>query len=570
MKRLENSYRLPNGESHIAPDDIRKCLSDFSFFMSNYAQILNKERVTVPFVLNRAQSTFFKTLLPMVQTDTRLNKRHTIVLCKSRQQGLSVAIVAFINYINAYVNGLVNMSVAHIFPVGDTLSKFYLKKTAPIITGVHPDLFPCIERENLSASILTHYRDTKGLPRNNYYELISSAASSIRSDTVNIAIFDEVSFYAHPEALEDAIIPAIPDYGFSLVVYVSTFEDRKSNYFKDKIVTAQENPEDHTLMFFPWYMTYPEYPQGVDINSLQLTPYDQDVIIPALRKDNIPEDTWGDCIDWYHRRKLTVSNMLYEFPTTIDEVIHANDDIYVFHKDAIERQREHQEDGLQYRLVTDVSTNKVSAVLVKDGEPSPFTIFRNPELGERYRIAIDPIASSSDSSDFFVAHVFNLRNNEQVATLRTRNQSVEDCADLVLCMAKLYNRAELCPESNLAETLVVLIRAQQYYNWYYQNDAARAKKEPGIRTTVSTKENMINRVNLLLDNNKIILHDKTTIDELSWFIRKVKNRGDGTKSVRMMAKGKKHDDTVMALAIYAASLDQRGMMGQRSNKIYVL
>ena len=565
MRKLENSYRLANGNSHISAEDVRKCLKDFSFFMGNYAQILNKERVTVPFELNVAQKKFFEVLLPMVDPETRLDKRHTVILLKGRQIGASVSIVAFINYICAYVNGLENMSIAHVFPVGDTLSKFYLQKTAPIITGVHPDLFPYIERETLSSSILTHYRDTKGLPRNNYYELIASAASSIRSSTVNIAIFDEVAFYRNPEQLEDAILPAMPDYGFSLVVYASTFEDKKSTFFKDKLKMALDNPEDFTVLFIPWYLTYPERPQGIDFNSLTLTDYDKNTIIPALKKDKIPEERWGDCIDWYHRRKLVTSNMAYEYPTTIEEVITANDDAYVFHRDSLDRQRDNILPGAHYRLVTDVQTGQVSAALDEDGD-APFVIFKNPVLGERYRIAIDPIASNSNESDYFAAHVFNMRNNEQVAVLHVRGVSVEDCADLVLCMAKLYNRAELCPESNIAESLVLLVRAQRYYNWYYQTESQRAKKEPGIRTTVSSKENMINRVQLLLDNDRIILHDKNTIDELSNFVKKRSRNG----TVKMEAKGKGHDDLAMALSIYAASLDQRGMTGQHKTGWHIL
>ena len=73
MRKLENSYRLPNVNTHIPADDVRKCLSDFSFFMGNYAQILNKERVTVPFKLNAAQKKIFEVLLPMVDPKTRLN-----------------------------------------------------------------------------------------------------------------------------------------------------------------------------------------------------------------------------------------------------------------------------------------------------------------------------------------------------------------------------------------------------------------------------------------------------------------------------------------------------------------
>ena len=565
MRKLENSYRLPNGEAHIPPDDVRRCLSDFSFFMGNYAQILNKERITVPFELNAAQRKIFEVLLPMVDPKTRLNKRHTVVLAKSRQIGASVSIVAFINYICAYVNGLENMSIAHVFPVGDTLSKFYLQKTVPIVTGVHPDLFPYIERENLSSSILTHYRDTKGLPRNNYYELIASAASSIRSSTVNVAIFDEVAYYRTPEQLEDAILPAMPDYGFSLVVYASTFNDQKSTYFKDKLKAAIDNPEDFTILFIPWYLTYPEKPQGIDINTLKLTEYDKNTIIPALKKDKVPEERWGDCIDWYHRRKLVTSNMIYEYPTTVEEIITANDDEHVFKMDSLDNQEKNILAGAHYRLVTDVQTGQVSANLDKDGD-APFVIFKGPVAGEKYRIAIDPIASNSDKSDYFAAHVFNTRNNEQVAVLHTRGLSVEDCSDLVLCMAKLYNRAELCPESNIAESLVLLIWAQRYYNWYYQTDSQRAKKEPGIRTTVTSKENMINRVQLLLDNSKIIIHDKETLDEMKDFVKKRSRNG----TVRMEARGKGHDDLVMALSIYAASLDQRGMTGERKIGWHIL
>ena len=565
MRKLENTYRLPNGANHIPADDVRRCLSDFSFFMGNYAQILNKERITVPFELNAAQRKIFEVLLPMVDPKTRLNKRHTVVLAKSRQIGASVSIVAFINYICAYVNGLENMSIAHVFPVGDTLSKFYLQKTVPIITGVHPDLFPYIERENLSSSILTHYRDTKGLPRNNYYELIASAASSIRSSTVNVAIFDEVAYYRTPEQLEDAIMPAMPDYGFSLVVYASTFNDKKSTYFKDKLKAAMDNPEDFTILFVPWYLTYPERPQGIDINTLDLTEYDKNTIIPALKKDNVPEERWGDCIDWYHHRELVTSNMMYEYPTTVEEIITANEDEHVFNPASIEIHRDNIIPGDKYRLVTDVQTGQVSAVKDEDNA-SPFTMFKKPEFGERYRIAIDPIASNSDVSDYFVAHVFNLSNNEQVAVLRVRGMSVEDCSDLLLCMAKLYNRAELCPESNIAESLVILIRAQRYYNWYYQTEAQRAKKEPGIRTTATGKEDMTRRVQLMLTNRKIIIHDKDTLDELSNFIKKRTKSG----VIKMEARGKGHDDLVMALCIYAASLDQRGIFGAQKINWHIL
>lgn len=64
----------------------------------------------------------------------------------------------------------------------------------------------------------------------------------------------------------------------------------------------------------------------------------------------------------------------------------------------------------------------------------------------------------------------------------------------------------------------------------------------------------------------IILHDKDTIKELENFVKK-KNRSG---SIKMEARGKGHDDLVMSLAIYAASLDQRGMTGERKIGWHIL
>jgi hypothetical protein len=77
---------------------------------------------------------------------------------------------------------------------------------------------------------------------------------------------------------------------------------------------------------------------------------------------------------------------------------------------------------------------------------------------------------------------------------------------------------------------------------------------------------MINRVQLLMDNNKIILHDEHTIKELENFVKKRSKSG----TIKMEAKGKGHDDLVMSLAIYAASLDQRGMTGERRIGFHIL
>lgn len=560
-KALENSYRLENGNSHIDPADMRRAINEFEFFMSNYQQIVNKERQLVPFKLNEFQRRLFETILPMVKKETRLDKRHRVVVVKGRQVGASVGVVALINNICAFVSGMEHLNVGHVFPVGDTITKFYKQKVEPIITGVHPDLFPTMTRETLSSSILTHYKDIKGIPRDNYYELISSNASSIRSSTINVLLEDECSFYTRPEQLEDAILPAMPDYGFSLIVYLSTVSDKKTTFFLDKIKMAKDNPEDWSLVFVPWYFTYPERPVGIDFDSLILNEYEANVMVPAFERDHLPRERWGDCIDWYRRRSQDGTSMKEEYPTTLDEVLAMGEDERVFNGDSLLAQEKNVEDAPYYRLITDNLTGKVEAQATED--ETPLKIYRKPVYGRRYRLVVDPITAHSDMTDYFAMMIFDTKSHEQMAVFRGRGFSDDDYADFAVGLAKIYNNAEICPEINVASGFIAGVNTRHYYHWFYANDKARRDKEIGLRTTASSKERMVDQLKTLLDRGLIKIHDRDNLDELNNFVKKVKLRSDGSKSIYMAAKGKTHDDTVACNFIYAGSLQQRDLEGIR-------
>ena len=546
MKKIANTYALPNASSVMSAEEIQRALNDFEYFMSNYAQIVGKDRKLHPFKLNAFQRMLFRELLPLIKKDTRLDRRLTVCVLKPRQVGCTVGIIAFINYICAFLDDFQNTSICHVLPVADTLSKLYNKKIDPIISGVHPSIYPDIYRENLSSSIVTKYDNIKGIRRQNYYEIVSSGASSVRSDTINITIFDEVAFYRKPEVVADAVLGSMPDYGFSLVVYMSTFDTRSNTYFLDKIKTAASGADDWKLLFCPWFMVYPEQPQGIDYRDLELTEYDNKVIIPAMVQYGVSETRWGDAIDWYHRKSRVISSMLREYPTTVEEVIQFSDDKTVFAKESLDKQETNILAGEKYRILTDNQTRKVEA---QSTDSSPFTIYRKPIYGHRYRIAIDPITARSQETDYFVMHVMDLARHGQVATLRDRGRADEDYAEWAVSIGTIYNNAELCPEINVANGFIVAVNARRYYHWYYQDKKNRADRIPGLRTTVSSKELFIDKLTTLLDRESIKIHDEITLDELRNMVKKHK----GT-SVRMEARRGHHDDTVMALAIYAGSL----------------
>lgn len=555
MKAIPNSYLLPNKDVTIPPEDIRRSVTDFEFFMANYAQIVGKDRHLHPFKLNPFQELLFKELMPLISKETRLDKQLNCVILKPRQTGCTTGMIAFINYICSYLNDFQHTSICHVLPVADTTAKLFKKKVEPIISGVHENLYPTVERETLGSSIMTHYKHLKGIVRDNYYEIVSAGASSIRSDTISIAVFDELGFYKHPEVIVDATLGSMPDYGFSLAVYMSTFEDRNGGYFLDKIKTARDNPEDWKLIFAPWFIMYPEREQGLDYKELELTDYDSNVIIPAMQEFGIPVKRWGDCIDWYHRKSKTILNVQKEFPTTLDEIIQMGEDDCVFSEASLKAQEENIEPDHFYKLVTDNLTGNVEAQPTTD--PSPLKIYRPPVYGRRYRIAIDPITAQSDSTDYFSMVVFDTQSHEQMAVFHERGLEDDAYSDYAVALAKIYNNAELCPEINVAAGFVAGVNNRHYYRWFYANEKARRNKEIGLRTTASSKDVMIDKLKALLDRKLIKIHDQETLDELRSFVKKVKLRSDGSKYIRMEAKGKKKDDLCASLWIYAGSLAQR-------------
>lgn len=559
---LQSEWQLT--DEPLSREEFIKAFQDFEYFTSHCQQIIDKRRRLVYMRLNTFQRKMFGQLTKMLDPENRLDKRHDIVCCKPRQCGMSVGMMAFINWFLSCVEGIDNFSFTHILPAVDSITKLYDQKVKPIITGVHPDIMPTIERlPAMTSSIRLHYKDISGVRRNNYYDLVSANASSLRGGTTNAILYDEVSFYRHPEQLEDAVSPMLPAYGFSLVIYASTFDDKQSEYFRNKIITARDNPDDWTLLFVPWYMVYPEEPQGVDLNSLELTDYDQQIIMPAMAKDGLPKDLWGDAIDWYHRTSLVTSNMKKEYPTTLEEILAIGENKSVFTPESLQKQEKNIMPGTPYQLVTDSLTGKPELKLTDE---SPITVYQRPIPGERYFLTCDPIGSNSEDSDFFAATVWRQRNNEQVATIYVKGIMIEDMAELVAGLSTIYNRAQVCPESNMGSALQACLRAKGFYNFYYTDPGRKARKEAGIRTTISSKPDMLDKLQLLLDGEKIIIRSEETLRQLKAYSKITRKSG----SISFSAPKGDNDDFVSTAWIYAGTLDSRQLSGKSGQSFTIL
>lgn len=567
--KVDNAY---TGTDTLTPDQIRRALSGdyegFKYYFENC--LLLQDRDTRQFIhpkLNEGQKMIARTIMSHVDKNTRAISHKEVIILGPRQFGKSTLLTAISNYIIAYVPGFENLNLITTMHQATAATKFFKQKLEPIITNVPPSIYPTIERDTLGTSTLLKYTDIKGIRRGGYYEITSAGSNSVRSGTVSVWLADEPSEYRNPEAVEDAVSGAISSYGWSLTAYIGTFSDRLSNYFLDKIKLALDNPDDIELVFIPWFLVYGREGDGLGMTEDKLTEYDIDVVIPEMQKWGIPREEWFNKIGWYHTRALRTSKMKYEFPSSIEDIINLTSDRCVFQKESLDAQEKNIIPGTPMRFVTDNATGKVEA---QETEVSPFTMFKPPIYGHRYRISIDPITAIGESTDFFVMGVFDMSNNEQVAIFRDRGLQDEDYADWAVSMGTIYNKAELCPEINVANGFVVAVNARRYFRWFYASRKAQADRTPGLRTTVSSKEFFLDRLNTLLDRGNIILHDRTTLDELRSFIRIIKTRGDGTKYARAAAKSGSHDDTVMVLALLAGSMDMKQIEGRRKSGFAII
>lgn len=566
---VENNY---TGTDTLSPDQIRKALSGdyegFKYYFENC--LLLQDRDTRQYIhpkLNEGQKIMAKTIMKLVDKNTRSTSHKEIIFIGPRQFGKSTLLTAISNYIIAYVPGFENLNLITTMHQATAATKFFKQKLEPIITNVPKEIYPTIERDTLGTSTLLKYTDIKGIRRGGYYEITSAGSNSVRSGTVSVWLADEPSEYRNPEAVEDAVSGAISSYGWSLTAYVGTFSDRLSNYFLNKIKLALDNPNDIELIFIPWFLVYGREGDGLGFTEDKMTDYDREVVVPEMQKWGIPREEWFNKLGWYHTRALRTSKMRYEFPSSINDIINMTSDKTVFSEESLAKQETNIMVGKPYRMVTDNATGKVEA---QETEVSPFTIYKPPMYGHSYMIAIDPITAQSEDTDNFIMSVFDTSNNEQVAVFADRGLQDEDYADWAVSIGTIYNKAILCPEINVANGFCVAVNSRRYFRWYYQSKNAQKDRTPGLRTTVSSKERMLDALSVMIDRGTMIIHDADTLDELRNFVKIVKTRTDGSKYIRMAARAGHKDDRVASLWIYAGTRSMREIEGVKKSSFAII
>jgi hypothetical protein len=175
----------------------------------------------------------------------------------------------------------------------------------------------------------------------------------------------------------------------------------------------------------------------------------------------------------------------------------------------------------------------------------------------KHAYVISADASEGKGFDYSVLQVIDVTKMpyEQVCVFRSNKTVATDFAEIIFRVAKMYNNAAVLIEFESLGPVVAdhLHSELEYDNVLFTENAGTAKGkkitsgfgntvDKGIKMTKLTKKTGCSLLKLLIEQNQLVINDVYTIEELSTFSR---------KNDTFKAEEGKHDDTVMALVVFA-------------------
>ena len=175
-------------------------------------------------------------------------------------------------------------------------------------------------------------------------------------------------------------------------------------------------------------------------------------------------------------------------------------------------------------------------------------IYEEPVPKHKYIMAVDP---SKCYGDAFAVHVIDITTKPliQVASAQLFDENFQIMPEFLDEWGRRYNNAFIIIENNEGAgtfVSVMLKNNYEYPNLFFDKtynkmaSLGKVNKEPGFRTTVKSRNMILETMKLFLDNNLLIVNDKATITEFYTFI---------AINGKYQADNGYHDDMIMSLAL---------------------
>lgn len=193
-----------------------------------------------------------------------------------------------------------------------------------------------------------------------------------------------------------------------------------------------------------------------------------------------------------------------------------------------------------------ISSDKLSNM--KEGEveriaDGKLKIYHEPQPGHKYIMAVDP---AKDGTDAFAVQIVDITDFKfiQAATAQLQIDYLL-MPEFIDEWARDYNNAYLIIENNEGAGQSIadqMYQTYEYENLHFDKDVGRNKKKkyPGFRTTSKTRKQILQTLKLFIENDKLEVNDKKTINEFYQFI---------LVNGKFQADDGAHDDMIMSLAL---------------------
>ena len=467
----------------------------------NLLWIVDKEAALILLKLNLAQKLLFA------------EWAHQMILLKSRQEGISTAILALFFIEAQIIPGLVVAIVSH----EDYATRRLLDKV---------DLFHRHLPDDMKSKMF-HDSDNEKAFENGSTIYIGTAGQRAfgRGDTIHRALVSEEAHYVNAEKLLSGLREAVPSTGY--IIREST-PLGDLGYFYASVQDCILGKSDYKLVPFWWWLC-DDYriPRGSDLileedrGELTYTPKEVELMLAkGLDEEQIRWRRWKT-------RSMRSENQESLFP---QEYIEDMESCWLGPADKVFADVEEQIQSFSLKARDPIRTEGI------------LEIWKEPEAGAQYIFWVDPAGGESPTeNDPHDGVILKLGPGglEHVASIQSRMEQMP-FAYKVAEIGTTYNTALLIVERNGVGRGVLnyLVNNIAYKNLYpEQNAAGELTGKWGWFTDAFNKPRMVGDTLLAIKNGSVITYDRKLIRQIRALVNK-----DG----KIVAKKPARDDRAMS------------------------
>ena len=491
--------------------EIQKCSEDIDYFKANYVQFKTKSGIGFP-DHRKYQDDFIHAL-------NDENDQYVVVF--PRQAGKSATTAVWLTWLFLFYP---QIDIGVCANRGSTASDF-LAKVKNIFT-----LLPIWMQQGIKIWNVQRIEGENGT------RILTDATSgdSFRGGSMNVIVVDECAYVKSSKwgAFSDAVLPSQSALAWKKTVFISTpngmnhFYDYYKNSKKRKVLKDLSKEEVEKVKTQEKVLNVFKNKSGtfdVEIdkpsNGMELLTVDWKEVPRYDEKGNPvdPED--------FKQKTINKEGLQFFLQAYACEFLGSSHTL------------------ISGEVLKELESSTPERQMFVNGTTEFVNIYSEAEEGHKYILSCDP---AKDGRDYFALHVIDITKFpfKQVVCGKLQIDYLL-MPEFIFDLANTYNTAFTIIENNegagqsIADTLK---RDFEYENLYFDRDGKgdKFKKYPGFRTTPKSRNQLLETLKLLIENNKLEINDEDTIFELQRFVllRKKFQAEDGF-----------HDDLVMSLAI---------------------